>query len=289
MDHSMIARLSNPTRSKVGILLGLLLVAGAYPGAGEEPEGRIIDAPAILMKLSLVPQNPGLGETIEIVVKLKATWNGLPITNISCSSYETDGFMDWGPSRRKYLELIPTPRRVTVSLKKGVWKEVRFKIKLTVPCADVWVHARGTHSYRLANGKTITFYDLGEEGGDLLMDEKTRRFNFRNYKSSPDSVLVLEPEPYLPGSGNKKSEALPTYPHLTWKPPPMSGLVGFNVYRTVDTNPPKYKRLNRYLVHTLWYDDYTVQNGTTYRYFVTVMDTLGSESDCSKDVVMRVP
>ena len=177
------------------------------------------------------------------------------------------------------------PRKVRLSLKKGIWKEVRSNVTLTVQRADIGVSVRGTHAYRLANGKRITFYDFGGDKCSLTWNERTKKFNPCGVPTHRVTA-VQAPQRAGPADLQNKKRGCA---HLTWKPPSESGLVGFNVYRTIDTIPPHYQRLNNYLVHTLWYDDYNVESGKTYRYFVTSVDTLDCVSDPSKEMVIHVP
>jgi len=67
-----------------------------------------------------------------------------------------------------------------------------------------------------------------------------------------------------------------------------STVSGYNVYRSTVSGGP-YTKLNSSLVATLNYTDSTVQNGTTYFYVTTAVDSSGSESVYSNEVSAPIP
>ena len=73
---------------------------------------------------------------------------------------------------------------------------------------------------------------------------------------------------------------------LTWKASASSNVVGYNVYR--GTVAGSYGLLNSMNAGTS-YDDATVQNGQTYYYVVTAVDSGGAESAYSNQSQAVIP
>jgi hypothetical protein len=67
-----------------------------------------------------------------------------------------------------------------------------------------------------------------------------------------------------------------------------STVSGYNVYRST-TNGSGYSIINSGLVGTLTYVDSTVQNGITYYYVMTAMDSSGNESKYSNQATAVIP
>jgi hypothetical protein len=67
-----------------------------------------------------------------------------------------------------------------------------------------------------------------------------------------------------------------------------STVSGYNVYRST-TSGSGYAKLNSSLVAGVSYDDTTVQNGTTYYYVVTSVDSSGTESSDSNQATAVIP
>jgi uncharacterized repeat protein (TIGR03803 family) len=67
---------------------------------------------------------------------------------------------------------------------------------------------------------------------------------------------------------------------LSWDASISQDVVGYNVYRGPSSNPP-YTKLSISLDPLTNYSDSTVQNGQTYYYVTTAVDSLGNESDYS--------
>jgi hypothetical protein len=67
-----------------------------------------------------------------------------------------------------------------------------------------------------------------------------------------------------------------------------SAVVGYNVYRST-VGGSHYVRLNSSLVTTLTHSDTTVQNGTTYYYVTTAVDSSGDESTNSNEATAVIP
>jgi fibronectin type 3 domain-containing protein len=63
--------------------------------------------------------------------------------------------------------------------------------------------------------------------------------------------------------------------------------VGYNVYRATETG--SYGKLDSSLVTGTKFTDATVAAGTTYKYVVTAVDTLGLESAFSEAITAVVP
>jgi fibronectin type 3 domain-containing protein len=74
---------------------------------------------------------------------------------------------------------------------------------------------------------------------------------------------------------------------LSWAASASAGIVGYNVYRATGTGG--YSRLDASLVAGLQYTDSTVTAGTTYKYVVTAVDSLGLESAYSAPISATVP
>ena len=74
---------------------------------------------------------------------------------------------------------------------------------------------------------------------------------------------------------------------LTWTAS-TSTVAGYNVYRGTTSGGP-YTKINSSLITTLAYTDSTVQNGTTYYYVATAVDSSGGESVNSKEVSAVIP
>ena len=71
--------------------------------------------------------------------------------------------------------------------------------------------------------------------------------------------------------------------YVVWSPNTTRNLVGYNVYRTLAPGEG-HQRLNAEPLGDTSYVDQAVQNGTTYHYAVTAVDTFGLESPLSNEV-----
>ena len=74
---------------------------------------------------------------------------------------------------------------------------------------------------------------------------------------------------------------------LSWAASTSAGVVGYNVYRAIPTGG--YSKLDSSIVTGLKYTDVTVTAGTTYKYVVTAVDSLGMESAFSLPISATVP
>jgi fibronectin type 3 domain-containing protein len=74
---------------------------------------------------------------------------------------------------------------------------------------------------------------------------------------------------------------------LSWTASTSAGIVGYNVYRAIGTGG--YSKLDSSIVTGLKYTDVTVTAGTTYKYVVTAVDSLGLESPFSLPIAATVP
>jgi P pilus assembly chaperone PapD len=74
---------------------------------------------------------------------------------------------------------------------------------------------------------------------------------------------------------------------LSWTASTSAGIVGYNVYRATETG--SYGKLDSSLVTGTKFTDATVAAGTTYKYVVTAVDTLGLESAFSEAITAVVP
>jgi hypothetical protein len=67
-----------------------------------------------------------------------------------------------------------------------------------------------------------------------------------------------------------------------------SAVVGYNVYRGTEIGGP-FTRLNSSLVKTTQYQDFSVQSGQTYYYYVKAVDSSDVESVDSNQASATVP
>jgi hypothetical protein len=75
---------------------------------------------------------------------------------------------------------------------------------------------------------------------------------------------------------------------LFWDPSSSPNVVGYNVYRAIQSGGP-YMKLNPVLIVSTAYTDATVMSGTTYFYVVTAEDVNGVESQFSNEAVAVIP
>jgi fibronectin type 3 domain-containing protein len=74
---------------------------------------------------------------------------------------------------------------------------------------------------------------------------------------------------------------------LTWNASTTT-VAGYNVYRGAVSGGP-YAKINSSLVTVLDYSDSTVQNGATYYYVTTAVESNGNESVYSNEVSAAIP
>jgi fibronectin type 3 domain-containing protein len=67
-----------------------------------------------------------------------------------------------------------------------------------------------------------------------------------------------------------------------------STVSGYNVYRST-TNGSGYAKINSSLVSAVTYSDSTVQDGNTYYYVTTAVDSSGTESAYSNQATAVIP
>jgi fibronectin type 3 domain-containing protein len=75
---------------------------------------------------------------------------------------------------------------------------------------------------------------------------------------------------------------------LAWIASVTTTVTGYNVYRTT-TSGSGYVRINPAPVSLLTYTDASVQNGTTYYYVTTAVDSNGLESSFSNQATAVIP
>jgi hypothetical protein len=75
---------------------------------------------------------------------------------------------------------------------------------------------------------------------------------------------------------------------LSWTASTSSGVVGHNIYRSTTAGGP-YTKMNTSTVPATNYTDSTVQNGVTYYYVVTAVNSSSVESAYSNMAVAAVP
>ena len=88
------------------------------------------------------------------------------------------------------------------------------------------------------------------------------------------------------GSGGGGGGTGPHTVNLSWKPSTSTNVVGYNIYRGSST--ASYGLLNSMNSGTT-YTDTTVQNGQTYFYVVTAIDSAGTESPYSNAAQAIIP
>jgi len=87
----------------LALLLGLALGAGSTPSLGEESEGGMVDSPPIQVKMTMTPQEPGLGEAVTLTVQVMAVWIDLPNAEVVFSGSEvSDIATDFGPRNENW-------------------------------------------------------------------------------------------------------------------------------------------------------------------------------------------
>lgn len=77
---------------------------------------------------------------------------------------------------------------------------------------------------------------------------------------------------------------------LGWSPPaaPAERVAGYNVYRAIGGSP-SYQLLNSSVDATTFFTDITVQNGTSYSYYVASVDADGNQSAPSNTYSVDIP
>ena len=108
--------------------------------------------------------------------------------------------------------------------------------------------------------------------------------------SAPGSITVVSNATGSPAIITLSGTGVAPVQHsvaLTWNAS-TSTVSGYNVYRTI-VSGGSYTKINSSLVAVLSYTDSTVQNGTTYYYVTTAVDSTGSESAFSNEVSAPIP
>ncbi len=75
---------------------------------------------------------------------------------------------------------------------------------------------------------------------------------------------------------------------LSWTASSSPGIAGYNAYRSTTSGGP-YTKLNSSLISTTSYMDLAVQDGYTYYYVTTAVNSQGQESAYSNQAVATVP
>jgi len=75
---------------------------------------------------------------------------------------------------------------------------------------------------------------------------------------------------------------------LSWTASTSPGVIGYNAYRSTTSGGP-YTKLNSSLISTTSYVDLAVQDGYTYYYVTTAVNSQGQESVYSNQAVATVP
>lgn len=82
-----------------------------------------------------------------------------------------------------------------------------------------------------------------------------------------------------------------SHPHsatLSWTASKSKKVVGYNIYRTLQSNGHRQK-LSEQPIEATKYVDSTVEGGETYSYEVTSVDANGVEGPFSEPIVVKVP
>jgi hypothetical protein len=168
---------------KIVLFAGLLVVASVSAGLGKEPwEVGTQDGSGIWVGFSMTPQVPHLGETAEVVGKVVAA---------ACDVPEAEIFFGDGKGNLIGVELVNCKQSFTTSLKRGVPKEFRFKIKFVGSPAEVQVYANARY-YRESDGSIIPDRIHGVAGYGLVMNKKTKEFRMPDLMKDPYSDLQEE-------------------------------------------------------------------------------------------------
>jgi fibronectin type 3 domain-containing protein len=116
------------------------------------------------------------------------------------------------------------------------------------------------------------------------------QFNPTTVGSIPGSITVVSNATGSPATIPLSGTGVAPVQHsvsLTWNAS-TSSVSGYNVYRST-VSGGSYTKINSSLVAVLSYTDSTVQNGTTYYYVTTAVDSTGSESTFSNEVSAPIP
>jgi fibronectin type 3 domain-containing protein len=108
--------------------------------------------------------------------------------------------------------------------------------------------------------------------------------------STPGSITLVSNATGSPATIQLSGTGVAPVQHsvaLTWNAS-TSTVSGYNVYRST-VSGGSYTKINSSLVAVLSYTDSTVQNGTTYYYVTTAVDSTGSESTFSNEVSAPIP
>jgi hypothetical protein len=108
--------------------------------------------------------------------------------------------------------------------------------------------------------------------------------------SAPGSITVVSNATGSPATIPLSGTGVAPVQHsvsLTWNAS-TSAVSGYNIYRST-VSGGSYTKINSSLVAVLTYTDTTVQNGTTYYYVTTAVDSTGSESTFSNEVSAPIP
>ncbi len=108
--------------------------------------------------------------------------------------------------------------------------------------------------------------------------------------SLPGSITLLSNATGSPTTISLSGTGVAPVQHsasLTWNAS-TSTVAGYNVYRST-VSGSGYTKINSSLITTLTYADSTVQSGTTYFYVTTAVDSSGSESANSNQVIAAIP
>jgi len=174
-------------------LVGMLVLASVTTSFGKEPwEVGSQDGDAIWVGFSMTPQVPRLGETAEVVGKVVAATFDAP---------ETEIFFGDGKGNLIGVELVNCKQRFTTSLKRGVPKEFRYRIKFVGSPAVVQVYANARY-YRESDGSIVPDRVHGGAGYRLAMNKKTKEFRMPGLvDQQKDPFSDLQEELGLPQGG----------------------------------------------------------------------------------------
>jgi hypothetical protein len=151
----------------------------------------LANASGFKVEPTLTPPNPHMGEITQLTVRVYSYYYDIP-----------QAVVRFVP--REGIALVEGPETYTVALKKGVWEEVKFKVKFTNEGApfglqrlvDVGVRIVAK-SYRTMEGKLIQTGppdSLWEHGGyGYILDAETGQFYiYPGRKQNPNEGLVKE-------------------------------------------------------------------------------------------------
>jgi hypothetical protein len=172
---------------------GVLLMAGvSFAGFECPPLPKHVQ-----LKMSLNPNPPGLGDTVEVVVGALAKDDDLTKAEVY---FESPG--SWPNLHPWEVLLVGCPSEYSTSLEKGVWKEFRFKFRFVSSPTGFQVGVRALE-VRQKDGKILTDPPGYSEATAqfLVRSQRTKKFYPPGGEPPYDPYAELQEELGLPDQG----------------------------------------------------------------------------------------